>query len=51
MEIKEITIQTKDRIIKVTEEVITIKDLGEFTLLEVMPNKLKVKREMKILKI
>ena len=48
MKSKEITIKTKNRIIKITDEVIRIEDLDEFPLLEVYPDKIKIKKETKI---
>ena len=51
MEIKEIIIKTGERIIKITDKVIAIEDLEGFPILHIMPDKLKVKKGMKILRI
>ena len=49
--IKEIIIKVGDKEIKITDEVITVSDLKGFPLIKVMPDKIKVKKELKILRI
>ena len=51
MEVKEITIKTDKRIVNLTDNVITIRDLQGFLLTKITPDKIQVKKEIKILMI
>ena len=49
--ITEIKIKFKGGIVIVTDEVVIIEDLDGFKLLEAIPDKIKVKKEIKIVRI
>ena len=49
--IEKIIIKVGDKEIKITDKVININDLDGFPLLKVMPDKIQVKKELKILRI
>ena len=49
--ITEIKIKIKDGTVIVTDDAVIIEDLDGFKLLEAMPDKIKVKKEMEIVRI
>ncbi len=51
MKIKVKTIKTKNWIVEVTDRIVTIKDLEGFPLVKIEPDKIKVKKEIKVVRI